>query len=103
MKKAILFLLIISLFGCDESSNVAAEKVAAVKETDSRTGMVLETIVVDSYTYIRLDQEGQEVWLASSPITVSKGELVKFSGEIIMKDFYSKTLDRTFLSSIKQL
>lgn len=96
MKKAILFLLMFTLFGCDQSPKVSDEEVAAVKEADSRTGMVLETIDVDSYTYIRLEQQGQEVWLASSPITVSKGDLVKFSGEIMMKDFHSKTLDRTF-------
>lgn len=96
MRKAILTLLMFTLFGCDQSPEVATEEVAAVKEADSRTGMVLETIDVDSYTYIRLEQQGQEVWLASSPITVSKGELVKFSGEIMMQDFHSKTLNRTF-------
>ena len=29
-------------------------------------------------------------------ITFSKGDLVRFSGEAMMNDFYSKTLDRTF-------
>lgn len=96
MKKSILFLLIFTLFGCDQAEKVTEEQVAAVKETDSRTGMVLETMDSGGYTYIRLDQQGQEVWLAGTPITVSKGELVTYSGEMMMQDFESKSLDRTF-------
>ncbi len=96
MKKGILLLLIITLFGCDQSEKVTAEEVEAVKEVDSRTGMVLETIEVDSYTYIRLEQEGREVWLASTPVAIPKGEIIRYSGEIVMKDFHSKNLNRTF-------
>ena len=44
MKKAIFFLLTFVLFGCDQSPKVTNEEIAAVKEADSRTGMVLETI-----------------------------------------------------------
>lgn len=96
MKKTILLLAISALFGCEQSEKVTGEEVAAVKEADRHSGMVLETIDVDGYSYIRLDQEGQEIWLASSPLTISKGEIIRFSGEIVMKNFHSKTLDRTF-------
>ena len=96
MKRAILFLIFFTLNGCDQSAEVTAESVATVQEADSQTGMVLETIDVDGYTYIRLDQAGQEVWLAGTPLVVSKGEFVRYSGEMMMQDFHSKTLDRTF-------
>ena len=96
MKKTISLLLIFALLGCDQAPKVNEEDVAAVKEADAHSGMVLEAIDVESYTYIRLDQKGQEVWLASSPITVEKGDIVRFSGEATMTDFYSKSLDRTF-------
>ena len=96
MKKVILALLMFALFGCDQAPKMNTEEVAAVKEANARTGMVLETMDVDAYTYIRLDQQGQEVWLASTPVTVAKGELVRYSGEIVMQDFHSKTLNRTF-------
>lgn len=96
MKKVIFALFMTVLFGCDQAPKTNPEEVAAVKEADARTGMVLETIDVDGYTYIRLDQQGQEVWLASNPVTVAKGELIRYSGEMLMQDFYSKSLDRTF-------
>ncbi len=96
MKKTIFVLLTLALLGCDQAPKVTDAEVAAVKAADSRTGMVLETIDVDSYTYIRLDQQGQEVWLASSPIAVSKGDLIRFADEVTMVNFHSKTLDRTF-------
>lgn len=96
MKKLILLLLALTLFGCDESPKLSEEEVAIIEAADAKTGMVLETIDVESYTYIRLDQQGQEVWLASSPVTFTKGELVRYSGEIPMKDFHSEILGRTF-------
>lgn len=100
MKKLIVMLLGLALIGCDQAPKTnpeeAVAEVAAVKQADARTGMVLETIDVDAYTYIRLDQQGQEVWLASTPVTVAKGDLVRYSGEMLMQDFHSKTLDRTF-------
>jgi hypothetical protein len=96
MKKVILALLMFALVGCDQAPKVSEEEMAAVKEADAKTGMVLETMDVEPYTYIRLDMQGQEVWLASTPVSVAKGELIRYSGEMVMQDFYSKTLDRTF-------
>ena len=59
-------------------------------------GKVLETMDVDSYTYIRLGFDGQEVWLATSPVLVEQGDAVQFTGGTMMQDFHSTSLDRTF-------
>jgi len=58
------------------------------------TGTVAETIEAGSYIYIRLEEP--DIWIATSPMAVSKGDQVKFSGGMEMKDFHSKSLDRTF-------
>ena len=92
----ILLLLSFTLVNCDQSPKVSAEVADSIKEEDARTGLVLETIDVEEFTFIRLDQHGQEVWIASNPVTIPKGELVRYSGEIMMKDFQSKSLDRVF-------
>ena len=60
------------------------------------TGTVAETIDAGSYIYLRLEE--QDMWIATTPISVSEGDQVKFSGGMEMKDFYSKALNRTFES-----
>ena len=98
MKKILLLLIMFTLFGCDQSAQAPAEAVGeeAVSEARySQTGTVLETIDVETYTYILVDVEGSEVWLASNPVWVAKGDVVKFSDAILMKDFDSKVLNRT--------
>ncbi|RLJ21965.1 hypothetical protein DJ030_03050 [bacterium endosymbiont of Escarpia laminata] len=72
------------------STAIAAEK------TDSGTGTVTEAIDVGSYTYLRLKEQG--IWIAASRLPVVVGDKVKFSGGMEMRDFYSRTLDRTFES-----
>jgi hypothetical protein len=96
MKKTILLFLTFALFGCDQSVETVPAPVASFEVTGSSTGIVAETINVESYSYIRINQQDQDVWLASNPITVAEGDVVRVTGENVMKDFYSKTLDRTF-------
>ena len=81
MKKTILFLLTFALFGCDQSVETVPAPVASFEVTGSSTGIVAETINVESYSYIRINQQGQDVWLASNPITVAEGDVVSFSGD----------------------
>src|SRR3990172_1726718 len=40
------------------------------------TGTVLEAIDAASYTYLRLNTDGGEVWVATSPFKISAGERV---------------------------
>ena len=94
MNKAILLLLIIGLYGCEQAVEAPAETVVEVIQPN--TGVVLETIAVESYIYSRLDVGSNEIWIASTPIQVSVGDVVRFSGEMVMNDFHSKELDRTF-------
>ena len=94
MKIVFSVLLIIMLIACEKSAEPSSALAVAVAPTT--TGTVLETIDVDSYTYIRLATDGRELWLATSPTPVGEGDLVQFTGGVTMQDFYSTTLDRTF-------
>ena len=94
MKKAIILLLVLALLSCDQSTNTDTE---VVSETAySKIGVVLESIDVETYTYVRLDIEGREYWIASNPVWVSKGDLIRFSDAIFMENFHSESLNRTF-------
>ena len=69
---------------------------------------VLETMNVGGYTYLHVDvgednlwmaPEGSEepkVWLAGPEATVAVGDVVRWEGGSVMREFYSSTLDRTF-------
>lgn len=63
-------------------------------EADWETGTVAETIDVENYVYIRLEEP--DMWIAAPPFPVSKGDQVEYIGGMEMRDFYSKSLDRTF-------
>ena len=65
-------------------------------DTENKSGIVAEKIDVDSYVYLRLDE--QESWIAAPPFDVAEGDKVEYSGGMEMRNFYSKSLNRTFES-----
>ena len=99
MKKLLLLLIMFTLHGCDQSAKAPGAAVGEQPVSEAgyaQTGRVLEIMDVDAYTYILADVEGSEVWLATNPVWLAKGDVISFSDAILMKDFHSKTLDRTF-------
>jgi hypothetical protein len=94
MKHTLYALTFLALVSCGNGSGQpepSASPPAAVT-----SGEVIETMDVDSYTYVKLDIGGQQTWIATSPMTVQEGDTVTFTGGMLMKGFYSSTLDRTF-------
>ena len=61
-------------------------------------GKVIKTMNAGNYTFMKLDEDGKEVWLASQPMKVSVGDRIEYIGGVPMKDFRSATLNRTFES-----
>jgi len=57
---------------------------------------VLETKDVDSYTYLRLQTAGGEVWAAVAKVPVKTGDEVTIEDAAAMEQFSSKSLNRTF-------
>jgi hypothetical protein len=65
-------------------------------ETGPTIGTVAETMVSGGYSYIRLEETG--MWVATAAMQVAVGDQVQYTGGMEMRDFYSKSLDRTFES-----
>jgi hypothetical protein len=65
-------------------------------ETGPTIGTVAETMVSGGYSYIRLEEQG--IWVATAALQVAVGDQVQYTGGMEMRDFYSKSLDRTFES-----
>jgi hypothetical protein len=62
----------------------------------SLKGAILETRDVDGYTYLRLKTAQGEVWAAVPTTAAMKGAQVTIGNTMVMQNFESKTLNRTF-------
>ena len=63
---------------------------------DSLSGTVVETFDSGGYTYLQLDNGQQKVWVAIAPAKVTVGQQLSLINGPVMKDFYSRSIDRTF-------
>src|SRR5512141_3165617 len=60
------------------------------------TGEVLEVKDVDSYTYLRLKTAQGETWAAVPTAALKKGDKVTIENAMVMNNFESKSLKKTF-------
>jgi hypothetical protein len=66
----------------------------------SLSGKVVETMNAGGYTYVCLERNGKKTWVAVPEMKVTVGQQMAFQPGQEMKDFTSKTLNRTFGSII---
>ncbi len=59
-------------------------------------GTVVEVVNTGRYTYVHVDTGDNKVWAAAPSFKVEVGDKVEVPPGAPMKDFHSKTLDRTF-------
>ncbi len=59
-------------------------------------GKVINTMDVEGYTYAEIENNGKKEWIASTHFDAKIGDFVETSEGILMADFYSKSLKRTF-------
>ncbi len=92
--------------GNDESAEMTQAGAQAMAEGQARTeavaadagikAKVLETFASGGYTYLRVEIDGAEKWAAIRETDAVAGEEVMLMDGILMRDFHSSTLDRTF-------
>lgn len=68
----------------------------AARENLPNAGEVAEAIPAGNYTYLRVTQDGKETWLAIPKRDIPVGAQVRYADGMLMKDFHSGALDRTF-------
>src|SRR3990167_2815676 len=69
---------------------------ALAQNQASVKGQVLEVVDVESYSYLRLKTKDGETWAAVAKAPVKKGAEVTIENAMIMNNFESKSLKRTF-------
>ncbi|PKU24521.1 hypothetical protein [Telmatospirillum siberiense] len=62
----------------------------------THTGTVLETIPASSYVYIHVNGDAGDQWLAAPAVDLKKGTAIRWAEGMLMANYHSKTLDRTF-------
>ena len=62
----------------------------------SYTAKVLETLQSGGYTYMKVQEGKNSYWIAMTQRDVKVGDSIKYNEQGWMKNFHSKTLNRTF-------
>jgi hypothetical protein len=80
---------------CDSRN---AESPGGCAPEKSIAGTVVETMDAGTYTYVRVqvDDSDEQIWAAAPKFAVAVGDEVVVPGGSPMRNFHSKTLDRTF-------
>lgn len=103
---AVSALLLVGISGCDSPKKeaVAPAPTPAVnphaqpggEAGQALSGKVVETMDAAGYTYVALDQNGKKLWVALPQSKVKVGQQVTCQPGMVMTNFTSKTLNRTF-------
>ena len=66
----------------------------------SNEGIVVSFMDAAGYTYMELENSGHRFWIAAPTTKVNKGDHIRFVESMVMTNFTSKTLNRTFSTLI---
>jgi hypothetical protein len=64
----------------------------------SQSGQVLSTIDANEFTYIEVKRANAVEWIAVPLMVIKPGSAIRYEEGMVMADFYSKLLKRTFPS-----
>ncbi|MDF1518088.1 MAG: hypothetical protein RQ864_06715 [Lutibacter sp.] len=88
---------ILLMVGCKDKGNYSKiNNAATAAKTDVHKIVVKEAVDGGNYTYLNVDENGQNYWMAVASIPVIVGDTYYYDGGMVMKDFESKQLNKTF-------
>ena len=59
-------------------------------------GTVSQVIASGGYVYVEAEAGGRKLWLAAPVADVAVGDVVRWEGGSVMREFHSRSLDRSF-------
>ena len=77
-------------------SEARTHPAAPVWNDGVHTVVIIEVIDTDSYMYLKVNEAGTEHWMATRKMPVKVGETISFENPLVMDNFHSKQLNRTF-------
>jgi hypothetical protein len=83
------------VFGCgSEQDKDLTEK--DVQKNEAHIAKVIDKISASSYNYLQVTENKNDYWIAVPSMEIEVGETVYFSKYMVMEDFNSPTIDKTF-------
>jgi hypothetical protein len=61
-----------------------------------KNGKVIKAMHAGGYTYMQLEKDGKEFWIAATMMNVKRDDYVRWADAAVMKNFSSSTLHKTF-------
>lgn len=83
--KILIIAIVVVATGCSNSS-IDGAKTVKVKAIEQ----------VENYTYLLVKGKGPAYWIAVTSTEIEVGEKITYQGGMLMENFYSKELDKTF-------
>lgn len=91
---AVFGLLVI---GCKEKGSYSKMDTPTNTSSDDLHKVVVKEVVdAGTYAYLNVTEDGNEYWMAIPNIPVTIGNTYYYNGGMVMEDFISKQLDKTF-------
>jgi GW (Gly-Tryp) dipeptide domain len=94
----VLSLILISfmiLIGCANEEKQDLNEMDAVKN-EPHIAKVIEKIPAKGYTYLQVTENKKDFWIAVPTMEIEIGETVYFSRFMVMEDFRSDNIDKSF-------
>ncbi len=93
MRRILVLAVVFSIF----LSFTAGQGIYAAPADESIiSGKVVETMDSGGYSYVCLEKKGKKSWVAVPQTKITKGTTMSFQPGMVMTNFKSKTLNRTF-------
>ncbi|MCW8803193.1 MAG: hypothetical protein OQK57_02255 [Ignavibacteriaceae bacterium] len=94
----VLFPILISfmiLFGCasEEKQDLTEQE---VMKSEPHIAKVIDKIPAKGYTYLQVTESKENFWIAVPTMEIEIGETVYFSRYMVMEDFKSENIDKSF-------
>jgi len=95
--KAIYLILIsaLILFSCKSEQNQDVNE-EDVQKSEAHIGKVIDKIPAKGYTYLQVSENKNDYWIAVPTMEIEIGETVYFSRFMVMEDFSSENIDKSF-------
>ena len=88
--------LIIFLSACSKNEEQKQPQVPSTVKSAVHQVVVIESMQVSGYTYLKVKEGDKEYWMAATTMEVKNGDTFYYETAMEMKNFESKELKRTF-------
>lgn len=75
---------------------VGSKEIKQPSNAITRQGKVLEVVDADDFSYLRIQSENKDIWIAGIKVKAKVGDNISYEENVTMDNFLSKALNRTF-------